>query len=440
MSNIAITAENLCKQYEIGVGRYRHDTLREQISESVKSLFQRNGHSRGHSETFWALKDVSFELKHGDVLGIIGGNGAGKSTLLKLLSRITKPTAGRAEIHGRVASLLEVGTGFSGELTGRENIYLNGAILGMKKVEIDRKLDQIVNFSGVERFIDTPVKRYSSGMYVRLAFAVAAHLEPEILIVDEVLAVGDAAFQQKCLGKIKGVAQEGRTILFVSHNMAAIRNLCSQGILLMNGRVELASATEDVVQRYLSTIESSQPDGPTLEERKDRSGDGTVRAVAFEARVPKMQKGGTPRTGAPVDFIIEYKVRENPVQRLYAGIVVTDISGVDIFNCSTSMSNSHFFALSGRGSIVCHLDYLPLRPGTYSITIKLCQYVGQSHYQKADEVINAAKFDVVEGGDSGFIEYGKGPVVVPHRWLLSSGCAARCGNDLPAPSTNPGDE
>lgn len=250
---------------------------------------------------------------------------------------------------------------------------------------------------------------------------------------------GDAAFQQKCLGKIKGVAQEGRTILFVSHNMAAIRNLCSRGILLMNGRVELASATEDVVHRYLSTIEFSQPDGPTLEERKDRSGDGTVRAVAFEARVPKMQKGGTPRTGAPVDFIIEYKAGEDPVQRLYAGIVVTDISGVDIFNCSTSMSNSNFFAISGRGRMVCHLDYLPLRPGTYSITIKLCQYTGQSQYQKADEVINAAKFDVVEGGDSGFIEYGKAPVVVPHRWLLSSDCAARCGNDLPAPRTNPGD-
>ena len=275
---------------------------------------------------------------------------------------------------------------------------------------------------------------------MRLAFAVAAHLETEILIVDEVLAVGDTEFQQKCLGKISGVAQEGRTILFVSHNMAAIRNLCSRGILLMNGRVEIAGATEDVVQRYLSTIESTRPDGPTLGERKDRSGDGTVRAVAFEARVPKTHKGGTPRTGAPVDFIIEYKVRKDPVKQLYAGIVVTDISGVNIFNCSTSMSNSNFSAISGRGKMVCHFPYLPLKPGTYSITIKLCQYVGHLHYQKADEVINAAKFDVVEGGDSGFIEYGKAPVVVPHRWVLSSDCAARCGNDLPAPRKNPGDE
>jgi len=262
------------------------------------------------------------------------------------------------------------------------------------------------------------VKRYSSGMYVRLAFAVAAHLEPEILIVDEVLAVGDAAFQQKCLGKIKGVAQEGRTILFVSHNTAAIRNLCSRGILLVRGCIDLAGTTEDVVQRYLSTIESKH--ATTLEERTDRSGDGSVRIVAFEARVPKFRKSGTPRTGAPVDFIIEYKLGKEPVAQLYAGIVVTDLSGVDIFNCSTSMANSDFVTISDKGRIMCRLEYLPLRPGTYSVSIKLCQYLGQSHYQKADEVFDAAKFDVVEGGDSGFIEYGKAPVVVPHRWLLCS--------------------
>ena len=207
MSNIAIQVANLSKKYEITVGKHRHDTLRDQISDSVRSLFQRNGRSRGQKETFWALKDVSFEVKTGEVLGIIGRNGAGKSTLLKILSRITEPTEGDAEIYGRVGSLLEVGTGFHPELTGRENIYLNGAILGMKKAEIDRKFDEIVAFSGVEKFIDTPVKRYSSGMYVRLAFAVAAHLEPEILIVDEVLAVGDAEFQKKCLGKMRDVGQ-----------------------------------------------------------------------------------------------------------------------------------------------------------------------------------------------------------------------------------------
>src|ERR671918_1950463 len=224
MSNIAIRVEGLSKQYKIGLATRRHDTLRDQITDGLLSIFRSNGHisatgqRSASSDTIWALKDVSFEIKHGEVVGFIGRNGAGKSTLLKVLSRITEPTSGRAEIYGRIGSLLEVGTGFHGELTGRENVYLNGAILGMKKSEIDKKFDEMVAFSEVEQFIDTPVKRYSSGMQVRLAFAVAAHLEPEILIVDEVLAVGDAAFQKKCLGKMRNVAsKEGRTVLFVSH-------------------------------------------------------------------------------------------------------------------------------------------------------------------------------------------------------------------------------
>src|SRR6266550_2171026 len=222
MSGIAIQVQNLSKKYEISVGKHRHDTLRDQISDSVRSVFQSNGRSHAKSATFWALKYVSFEVNAGEVVGVIGRNGAGKSTLLKILSKITKPTRGHAEIHGRVGSLLEVGTGFHPELTGRENIYLNAAILGMRKAEVDRKFDEIVAFAEVEKFIETPVKRYSSGMYVRLAFAVAAHLEPEILIIDEVLAVGDIAFQRKCLGKMEEVAHSGRTILFVSHNMGAV--------------------------------------------------------------------------------------------------------------------------------------------------------------------------------------------------------------------------
>ena len=237
MSQAVICVENLSKKYEITVGKLHHNTLRDQISDSFSSLFHRNGRSR-RKEIFWALKDVSFEVEAGEVIGVIGQNGAGKSTLLKILSRITVPTTGLVEIRGRVGSLLEVGTGFHLELTGRENIYLNGAILGMKKTEIDQKFDEIIAFAEVDRFIDTPVKHYSSGMSVRLAFAVAAHLEPEILIVDEVLAVGDAAFQKKCLGKMGDVAKEGRTVLFVSHNMGTIRNLCSRAILLMNGRID----------------------------------------------------------------------------------------------------------------------------------------------------------------------------------------------------------
>src|SRR4029077_6674177 len=257
MSNLAIKVDNLSKLYKIGARRDRHDTLRDHLMHGIKSLFSRNGRWPSVSDpedTIWALKDVSFELEQGEAVGIIGRNGAGKSTLLIILSRITAPTTGFAEIHGRVGSLLEVGTGFHSELSGRENIYLNGAILGMKKAEIDRKFDEIVDFSGVERFIDTPVKHYSSGMYVRLAFAVAAHLEPEILLVDEVLSVGDAAFQKKCLGKMSEVSRAGRTVVFISHNMAAVENLCNKGILLEEGRVTFSGAMRQAVDRYLQGV------------------------------------------------------------------------------------------------------------------------------------------------------------------------------------------
>jgi len=269
MSDIAIRVQNLSKQYKIGVKS--HDRLKDLLAYSLNGLFRRSSRSsldsqpstldspnpqseirNPKSDYIWALKEVSFEVKQGETLGIIGPNGAGKSTLLKILSRITEPTSGRGEIFGRVGSLLEVGTGFDRELTGRENIYLNGAILGMTKREIGRKFDEIVDFSGVEKFIDTPVKRYSSGMYVRLAFAVAAHLEPEILIVDEVLSVGDAAFQKKCLTKMQDVGKRGRTVLFVSHNMSAIARLCERVILLDEGKVVADGLSHQVVSAYLS--------------------------------------------------------------------------------------------------------------------------------------------------------------------------------------------
>src|SRR5881628_252867 len=265
MSDIAIRVEGISKHYRIGARQERYYTLRDTLTEAVTRPFQklaaffsRNGAGTRTPEAWsiWALKDVSFDVKRGEVVGIIGRNGAGKSTLLKILSRITEPTEGRARIHGRVGSLLEVGTGFHPELTGRENIYLNGAILGMKKAEIDRKFDEIVAFAEVEQFIDTPVKHYSSGMYVRLAFAVAAHLEPEILIVDEVLAVGDSAFQKKCLGKMSEISHGGRTVLFVSHNMEAVLRLCTSAILLKNGQVVDRGSAENVVRRYLASVES----------------------------------------------------------------------------------------------------------------------------------------------------------------------------------------
>lgn len=259
MSNTAIRAENLGKRYILNHRQegQQYMALRDVVANNVKGWSGRLKRSKlkGHSlktEDFWALQDVSFEIKQGDRVGIIGRNGAGKSTLLKVLSRITEPTTGRICIKGRVASLLEVGTGFHPELTGRENIYLNGAILGMSKVEIRRKFDEIVAFSEVEKFLDTPVKRYSSGMYVRLAFAVAAHLEPEVLIIDEVLAVGDASFQKKCLGKMEDVSREGRTVLFVSHNMAALQTLCNQAIFLKGGRVISQGNTSEQIYRYLN--------------------------------------------------------------------------------------------------------------------------------------------------------------------------------------------
>ena len=260
MKDVVVKVENLSKRYRIGLKEDTKDTLFGALGSVLKSPFRNlkrlqklthfNNGQQNSDDIIWALKDVSFEVKRGEIIGIIGKNGAGKSTLLKILAQITHPTSGRVELNGRIASLLEVGTGFHPELTGRENIYLNGTILGMTKKEIDRKLDQIIDFSGVEIFLDTPVKRYSSGMRVRLAFAVAAHLEPEILIIDEVLAVGDAEFQKKCLGKMKDVAQQGRTVVFVSHNMAAMQTLCNNGVLLNDGEIKFSGNIEDTIIAY----------------------------------------------------------------------------------------------------------------------------------------------------------------------------------------------
>jgi lipopolysaccharide transport system ATP-binding protein len=330
MGDIAIRVENLGKQYRLGVSAERYRTLRDSLVQVITSPRQlgRNG-DKGDRGRIWALREVAFEVQKGQVLGVVGRNGAGKSTLLKILSRVTEPSEGYVEIHGRVGSLLEVGTGFHPELTGRENIYLNGAILGMKRSEIDAKFDEIVAFSGVEQFIDTPVKRYSSGMYLRLAFAVAAHLEPEILVVDEVLAVGDAEFQRKCLGKMSDVAQQGRTVLFVSHNMSAILRLTQETILLDKGHLILRAPTSEAVDYYMASGYSQtgqrvwEPDEIPDESRP-------FRPVAIRVHDQRGQVVDTLRSTEPISIGVEY-ILEAPITNLRVGIYLMTTRGEYVF-------------------------------------------------------------------------------------------------------------
>jgi lipopolysaccharide transport system ATP-binding protein len=333
MSEIAIRIENISKQYKIGLAQQRPDTLRDLIVSGVrriKHVFDRSDSSQYESPShIWALKDVSFDVERGQVLGIVGRNGAGKSTLLKILSRVTNPTEGYGEIHGRVGSLLEVGTGFHPELSGRENIYLNGAILGMRRDEIDRKFDEIVEFSGVDRFIDTPVKRYSSGMYLRLAFAVAAHLEPEILVVDEVLAVGDAEFQRKCLGKMSDVAQEGRTVLFVSHNMSAILRLTEETIVLDEGRIVMRAPTPEAVDYYLNVGLTKQGERSwTAGELK--SVKAPFQPIALRVLNPMGKVVDTVNAAEGFSIELEYNLRD-AIKGLRVGLYIMTTRGEYVF-------------------------------------------------------------------------------------------------------------
>lgn len=336
--SIAIRVRDLGKQYKIKEPQEPYHTFRDVFTQALKAP-KKNFLSKSPSEGFWALKDVSFEVERGEVIGIIGRNGAGKSTLLKILSRITSPTEGTVEIHGRVGSLLEVGTGFHSELTGRENIYLSGSILGMKKREIDGKLDDIVKFSGVEKFLDTPVKRYSSGMYVRLAFAVAAHLDTDILLVDEVLAVGDAEFQKKCLGKMGEVAECGRTIFFVSHNMGAIEALCNRGIVFNAGNVHFDGGSRDAISRYLNTDHICST--TSLISRKDRSGNGSIKIYEINIGLENEVNCGYWRTGE--NCIIQFKYGKNNnehITNIDIGFVIEDSYGRKLFYANTIVEKS----------------------------------------------------------------------------------------------------
>jgi len=371
MSLKAITVENLCKQYRLGAYT-GYKTFRETIVKAAKVPWRKlsrriktpeSGQSK--YEKIWALKDVSFEVSRGEVVGIIGRNGAGKSTLLKILSKITEPTAGRVQLRGRVGSLLEIGTGFHPELTGHENIYLYGAILGMDRWEVTRKFDEIVAFAELEKFVDTPVKRYSSGMYMRLAFAVAAHLEPEILLIDEVLAVGDAAFQKKCLGKMGDVATEGRTVLFVSHNMGAVESLCKKGILLELGEKDSEGEIHEVVSKYLS--KHYEINENPLKKCK-RLGNGKVQVVAFSLESPQGQELKVAKSGEPVVFCFDFKnINVKPDERVSFGFGFLTDKEFKLFHYHSKFSGVFFKGLPRSGRAKCLIPQLDLSPGNYLV-------------------------------------------------------------------------
>jgi lipopolysaccharide transport system ATP-binding protein len=404
-----VRVENLSKQYRIGTRGPAYGTLRESLVDAIRAPFKRlNG--TGNRETIWALKDVSFDVSPGEVVGIIGRNGAGKSTLLKTLSRITEPTTGRVKLYGRVASLLEVGTGFHHELTGRENIYLNGAILGMRKLEIDRKFDEIVEFSELQKFLDTPVKHYSSGMYMRLAFAVASHLEPEILLMDEVLAVGDAAFQKKCLGKMGEVAKEGRTVLFVSHNLTAIKSLCGRTLRMDKGEIVDVGITEQVVLKYVQSCTQT---------RRQQTWDHVSPAPA-SAEVQLRSISLTPIANNADDPItVQTPIRLEaafwnyvPNAVLNFSVVIYNIEGVAIFNTG-SVARSFPTGLV-RGSFVIPGDFL--NDDTYAIRLLIVKDTSVILLDLHDALV----FDVQDSDREGNW-YGKwiGTVRPKFNWELS---------------------
>jgi lipopolysaccharide transport system ATP-binding protein len=434
MSDPAITIENLGKRYTISHQRANGDGMRHALESAIRAplAWFRSGRPKKLQHVdFWALKDVSLQIKQGEVVGIIGSNGAGKSTLLKILSRITVPTEGRIRIDGRVSSLLEVGTGFHQELTGRENIFLNGAILGMTRSEIIRKFDEIVEFSGVEEFLDTPVKRYSSGMYVRLAFAVAAHLEPEILIVDEVLAVGDTAFQKKCLGKMGSFAQSGRTVLFVSHNMEAIRTLCQRVAWLKSGRLHKDGKADEIVEDYFNSTSNAV----------SFSCANSDYGLSIQKVVLKNDRGEETSQFCPgEDLIVE--INYEAQKRLEQPYVVLGVQGANgtCFTANMLLDGHRPDAMSGTGKLSCRFKAMPLFPQSYAVKMSVRTNNGNDMIVTYQEV---AYFSVV--GD--LTQYGyKGeflsrasqstPVVVPYEWHLPDGTIAPVSLTHPSNGTS----
>jgi len=421
MSDVAIRVDGLGKRFSINAKQESYQTLRDTIAgaatkpfRAMKSLTKSNGKNSTDDVTLWALKDVSFEINPGEVVGVIGRNGAGKSTLLKILARVTEPTEGSAMICGRVGSLLEVGVGFHLELSGRENIFLNGAILGMKRAEIKERFDAIVSFAEIEKFIDTPVKHYSSGMYLRLAFAVAAHLEPEILLVDEVLAVGDAAFQKKCIGKMEEVAGEGRTVLFVSHNMAAVQSLCTRGIFLHDGSVFTDSTAGAAISTYLRMLEQSVTQD--LLTRVDRRGKGEVKVARIEISTGANDHAQTLATGRPAQFTFHLTAMRPRTSCIFT---IYDEFGQPLATFNSALrapDDSQDPAL--EDSLVCYFDELALVPGRYRMNVAI-----SSDGELQDRVEGAAFFEVEQGAIRGRpVIKGKnyGRICLQHHWRSPS--------------------
>lgn len=413
MSTPVISARGISKCYRLGT-THQNDTLRERLiqgARSVGKLVAGQSKESNAGETLWALQDVSFDIEEGSAVAIIGRNGAGKSTLLKILSRITEPTSGEIRVRGRLSSLLEVGTGFHPELTGRENIFLNGAILGMKQSEVRQKLDSIVAFAEMDKFLDTPIKRYSSGMYVRLAFAVAAHLEPDILVLDEVLAVGDAQFQSKCLGKMGEVAQQGRTVIFVSHNMAAVNALCKKGILIERGRVKKMGEIQEVVASYLEvTAQTEHSFNPTL-----RSGNGLVRTTNLE--VSSDVAPNTVVCGGKMRITISYEAqKDNLPIRFTLGVFDMWRVRVLFFDSGVVSNMPKNFPRRGRITLELGNDF-SLNPGRYSINIG-----ARVHDELVDHVRDAIAFTVQEGNffGSGKMPLDKGTVLYRNTWQFEA--------------------
>ena len=377
MSDVVISVQDVSKRFRIGAREATHDSLMQSILYSLKAPFRSYSNlkkltrfGQENETVFWALKDINFEVRQGEVLGIIGHNGAGKSTLLKILSRITEPTTGEIRIHGRVSSLLEVGTGFHPELTGRDNVFMNGTILGMTKKEINRQFEEIVEFSGIEQYIDTPVKFYSSGMKVRLGFAVAAHLEPEILIVDEVLSVGDIGFQRKCIGKMNEVAGSGRTVLFVSHNMAAVENLCTSGLLLDHGQTNFLGPVKDSVRQYISLFRPQIADG-FLGDQTQRSGSGIARLISFWVSDKDNNHKDLVKSGDAVFLNFKIQAEQN-IQHVDIGFSVhREDDDQLLFILYSSYTGKAIQLEAGENNIHCAIASLPLPEGKFLVKVQL---------------------------------------------------------------------